>query len=251
MEGPILSSYYFEDAMFGCEMSDPYEVPRLDDGNWPGKIPVSCPAQCYLPKSYEEPHPPLGKNNESPSADVNVSNSNGFRTLSGFTSMTAPSHAPTFENPTAQQLSIAYQKALRKGDPLSCLPRHVRDRIYTHLLNANPELRYIEVPDVLDPAFPVFASFSDEWYTEACQLMIHRATFSISTDCAIFNLICFLDEFEPHEGYQKVTALEFTSLSLLEKGTFTANSTKLLRRCPNLRHLTLLVDLRDLLWAAD
>lgn len=145
---------------------------------------------------------------------------------------------------------MTYHEALRRGDILLCLPRNVRDVIYTQLLNDIPELGYIEVPQILDVPFPPFASFSDLWYTEACQLMIERATFSLTTDCALFNLIVFFNEFEQPESYEKATALEFTNLSLFEKSDlgFSANSTKLLRQCPNLKRITLIVDLNDVKW---
>jgi hypothetical protein len=127
----------------------------------------------------------------------------------------------------------------------------VRNIVYTYLLNDSPEFRYIKVPEVRDPVFPPFASFSDMWYTEACELMIQRATFSLANDCSIFNLMVFFNEFEPHESYEKATTLEFTKLSLFVKGEFSANSTKLLQRCPNIKKVSLLIDLSDMIWTYE
>jgi hypothetical protein len=154
---------------------------------------------------------------------------------------------PAITLPPAPRL-IPYRDAIKFGDPLTCVPPKIRSIIFTHLLADYPELRYIEVPDARDLTYPQFTQFNDFWYTEACQIMIQRATFSISTDAAVFSLIVFLNEFQPHESYEDVRTLEFTSLTPFEKGEFSANAPTLLRKCTGLRELRLLVDFQDLEW---
>lgn len=142
---------------------------------------------------------------------------------------------------------LSYREALFQGDPLQCLPRPIRDQIYTNtILTYYPEFRYIEVPDTRDLNLPLFADFNDKWYVEGCQALIKTATFTLSTDVAIYNLIVFLSEFPDNEGFNNITSLEFTSLSLFSRGPFTPSATHLLRRCSNLKHLTLIINLNDL-----
>lgn len=146
---------------------------------------------------------------------------------------------------------ITYRGAVNRGDVFLCLPRQIRNRIFAYPLADFPELRYIEVPDMKDINYPPFANVSDRWYTEACEAIIQSATFSIATDCAIFNLMVFLNEFQENKEYGKVQSLEFTELSLFERGEFSANSTTLLQRCPNLKNVTLLVSFDDLIWTYE
>lgn len=150
---------------------------------------------------------------------------------------------------------VTYLGALRRSDALLCLPRHVRDHIFSYLLADYPQLRYIEMPDILDIWYPPFGYFNHLWYTETCQLIIQNATFSLSSDAAIINLMVFLNEFNTSEvlseGYEKVQSLEFTDLSLFSKGMFSANSTKLLRRCPNIKSISLIIDMKELLWTTE
>jgi hypothetical protein len=104
------------------------------------------------------------------------------------------------------------------------------------------------VPDTRDFNYPLFIDFNEKWYVEGCQALIQNATFTLATDAAIFNLLVFLREFPDDQGFKNVRSLEFTDLSLFERGTFSSNAAKLLRRCPNLNNLTLIINLNDLLW---
>jgi hypothetical protein len=141
-----------------------------------------------------------------------------------------------------------YQEAIYHGDPLLFLDKSIRTCIFEYVLSDYPELSYLEVPDTKDFTYPCHTQFNDLWYTETCEIMIKNATFSISSDAAIFNLMVFLNEFKAHESYENVLSLELTGLDLFEKGEFSSNATKHFRRCPNLRSLSLIMDLNDLVW---
>ncbi|KAF2800505.1 hypothetical protein K505DRAFT_355599 [Melanomma pulvis-pyrius CBS 109.77] len=159
---------------------------------------------------------------------------------------------------------ITYLEAANSGNVMLCLPRGIRSRIYALLLADYPELRNIEVPETRDFAktFPEFCHSLDMIYFDTCLLMIKSTTFTISSDSAIFNLMVFLDEFPGNKGYDSVQSLEFagrtvsgtleeTALSLFEKGKFNSNATELLRRCPNVKEISLVISLDDLPWTFD
>jgi hypothetical protein len=86
--------------------------------------------------------------------------------------------------------------------------------------------------------------------------MIQNTTFTISSDGAIFNLMVFLNEFSDRKGYEAVQSLAFAGrtifgkeesvLGLFEKGEFTSNTTELLRRCPNVKSISLILSMEDL-----
>ena len=150
------------------------------------------------------------------------------------------------------KLVATYLGAMRRRDVLLCLPRRVRDRIFSYLLDTDAvEFRYIEVPNIKDLRYPYHVEYSDLWYTETCELMIKQATFSISSDQAIFNFMIFLNEFEKHESYENVARLEFTDLRMFEKGEFSSNATKILRLCANIKHISLNINLNDLVWTYE
>lgn len=77
-------------------------------------------------------------------------------------------------------------------------------------------------------------------------MLIQNTTFTLSSDAAIFNFMVFLNEFPDNEGYSRVTSVEFTSLSLFEKGVFKSNAAWLLQKCPNVQHLSIIAKLEAL-----
>ncbi|KAF2272863.1 uncharacterized protein EI97DRAFT_445473 [Westerdykella ornata] len=146
---------------------------------------------------------------------------------------------------------ITYRGAVKRGDVFLCLPRQIRNRIFNYVLADFPELLYIEVPDTRDFNIPAPAYVSDRWYTEICQLIIQNATFSIITTSSLYNLMAFLNEFEKGAGYDNLRTAEFTDLGLFERGEFGAPARQLLRRCPNISHVSLLINWNDLLWVLE
>lgn len=192
-----------------------------------------------------------------------ITNINVDSTQSNMSNLTfSPSPADYEERkPLRLVYTITYLGALRRGDVLLCIPGDVRQRIFSYVLTDYSELHYIEVPDTQDFIIPRFMSVGKLWYAEASRVMIQNATISISSDAAIFNLMVVLKHFGKHlaqyekrmdevqvDEYRSVRSLEFTSLDLFEKGEFSSNATKLLRQCTNLRSITLIINLKDLIW---
>ncbi|KAF2648836.1 hypothetical protein K491DRAFT_684369 [Lophiostoma macrostomum CBS 122681] len=119
----------------------------------------------------------------------------------------------------------SYREAILRGDPLQCIPAHIRKHIFTTLLLTYcPELRYIEVPDTQDFNYPSFIDFNDTWYIEGCQALIQNATFTFATDASIFNLMVFLNEFPDNQGFDNVVSLEFTELALFERAVYRSST---------------------------
>jgi hypothetical protein len=168
-------------------------------------------------------------------------------------------NSPTSAQPAVRMnLRVTYADVLSHGNVLLYLPRCARKRIYTYLLADYPELRNIEIPEIHDfsKAFPEFCHSLDIIYFDTCLLMIQNTTFTISSDGAIFNLMVFLNEFSDRKGYEAVQSLAFAGrtifgkeesvLGLFEKGEFTSNATELLRRCPNVKSISLILSMEDL-----
>jgi hypothetical protein len=177
---------------------------------------------------------------------------------------TYPPSLPTSVEITAKlEFRMTYSEATSRGNLLLCLPRHVRKRIYTYLLAEYPELSNIEIPETGDfsRSFPGFCHSLDIIYFDTCLLIIENTTFTLSSDGAIFNLMVFLNEFSDKGGYNAVQSLEFagrtmfgkeeTALGMFEKGKFTSNATELLRRCPNVKNISLVLSMKRLPWTDE
>ncbi|KAF2263191.1 hypothetical protein CC78DRAFT_545163 [Lojkania enalia] len=149
----------------------------------------------------------------------------------------------------AEQM-ISYENAVHAGNVFMCLPRSIRNRFYEYAL-LDTELNFGDVPDHRDFKYPEICEVDNIFYTEACQVIIKDTTFTLSSDAAIFNLMVFLNEFKNNEGYDGVQHVEFTSLNLFEKDVFSSNAAKLLRRCPNIKSISLLINLDHLIWNDD
>lgn len=217
----------------------------------PTEIPALRPAQTiYYPTQETSACPPAHAKTSMPTETIDIA---------------ATVYQP--DTPTSVGLNtetgrrITYADAVSHKNVLMCLPRRVRKRIYTYLLADYPEVHNIEIPETGDfsKAFPDFCHSLDMVYFDTSLLIIHNTTFTISSDGAIFNLMIFLNEFPDSKGYDAVQSLEFTgrtvlgnqeetALALFEKGEFAPNATELLRRCPNVKNISLILSLNDLPW---
>ncbi|KAF2470660.1 uncharacterized protein BDR25DRAFT_369101 [Lindgomyces ingoldianus] len=140
---------------------------------------------------------------------------------------------------------VSYLGAIRRGNAFLYLHRHIRDRIYAFVLS-DPEFQITEVPDVRDIRNPEVCEVNNRFYSEATQVLIQNTTFAIPSHCAIYNLMVFLNEFPENQGYERVTSLEFTGLGLFETSAFSSDAAALVRRCPNVKGISLIIHLEDL-----
>lgn len=192
--------------------------------------------------------PLLADNAALPSFDIPA-----LTQLSSFVPSTSLEFNPITKRP------ITYQNSLNTGNVLLCLPRRIRQRIYSLLLADYPEFYTIEVPDIGDFAktFPPFIHTLDIIYFDACLLLIQNATFTISSSSAIFNLMALLREFTAEKGYKAVRSLDFSgdrgvsALKMFKKGAFSSNAVRLLTRCSNVTHVSITFDLDELPWTYE
>ncbi|ORY18825.1 hypothetical protein BCR34DRAFT_596040 [Clohesyomyces aquaticus] len=177
-------------------------------------------------------------------AELQLLNEMGYpRGVPGFTSPPASAgHKSLKFKPI-----ISYLGALRRGNVFLYLPRHLRDRIYVLILS-EPELEVVEMPDVRTITNPAICEVSDFFYDEAMPVLVRNTTFSITSDCAVYSLMVLLSEFPKTQGFERVASLELTTLDLFERGEFPSNATALLRRCPSVKRVTLIIHLDELVF---
>ncbi|KAF2107303.1 hypothetical protein BDV96DRAFT_303980 [Lophiotrema nucula] len=175
------------------------------------------------------------------------------------------SHTHPSSAPSDNEHTYTYGTALRSGNPFLCLPRHIRDKIYTHTLTdfLSSENTFNEVPELRDFTYPDICQVDDLLYNEGCQIVIQNTTFTLVSEQAVFHFMTFLEEFKDGEqidgyegelatgeGFENVRSLEFVGLGLWEKGVFASAAKMLIKRCPNLASVSLIVDLEDLVWGS-
>ncbi|KAF2689775.1 hypothetical protein K458DRAFT_384413 [Lentithecium fluviatile CBS 122367] len=146
---------------------------------------------------------------------------------------------------------ISYRGALTRGNTLLYLPRPIRDRIYHHILTSEPQYVNIEVLDKASFALPEVCTVDHIFHHEVTQQILRHTTFTIPSDAAIFNFFAWLNEFDCGVGYGLLTRLELVGLEMWEKDEFMANAARLLWRCPNVKTIRLVIDLRDLVFVVE
>jgi hypothetical protein len=160
---------------------------------------------------------------------------------------TPPSSTSEKPLPLRTNPVVSYADALAHGNPLLYLPRSIRNKIYVLSLSQH-HLTNIEIIETGSILLPQLCSVDHIFHTEVTALLLRTTTFTIPSDAAIFNFFTLLNAYENGAGYSMITKLELVGLAMFERGEFMANGTRLLTRMPNLKEVTVMIDLRDLVF---
>ncbi|KAF1978182.1 hypothetical protein BU23DRAFT_654644 [Bimuria novae-zelandiae CBS 107.79] len=157
------------------------------------------------------------------------------------------------QSPLYTHVGSSYRIALNRGNPFLCLPRPVRDRIHALSLDDNPGWNQVEVPDTGDIALRELTEVSPLFQSDITRLLLQDGVWSVSSAAAIYNLLAFLhrtDEGDARIGSKRrstPTEIEFVGLALWENSSaFSSDAARLFARCPGIKEVRLLVDLREL-----